>query len=57
MPDPQNGKVREMVRHYVNLGSYQRRGQYPIRKGLPAQVLGTPLIRLSGKEKKVVIEL
>lgn len=57
VPDLYNGVVREVTRHYVNLGSYQRRGQYPIRRGLPAQVLGTPIIRLSGKEKKVVVEI
>jgi predicted phosphodiesterase len=57
VPDPQNKRVTLMTRHFVNLGSYQKRGGYPIRRGLPAQVLGTPLVKLSGTEKHVIVEL
>lgn len=57
VPDLRNENVMECVRYFVNLGSYQSRGQYPIRKGLPGQVLGTPLIRLSGTRKEVKIEI
>ncbi len=57
VPDLYNGNVREITQHFVNTGSYQRRGQYPIRKGLPGVVLGTPLIKLGGREKRVVVEV
>lgn len=57
VPDLHNNNVLEMTRYYVNFGSYQRRGLYPARKGLPGQCLGTPVIRLSGCEKKITVEL
>jgi DNA repair exonuclease SbcCD nuclease subunit len=57
VPDLRNNNVIEITRYYVNFGSYQRRGEYPKRKGLPAQVLGTPMIRLSGKEKRISVEI
>jgi len=57
VPDLRNNNVMQVTRYYVNTGSYQRRGQYPIRKGLRPAVLGTPQIALSGAEKKVEVRL
>ena len=57
IPDLYNNNVMVKTRHFVNTGSYQRRGDYVKRKALPGQCLGTSLIRLSGTEKKIVVEL
>ncbi len=57
VPDTRNNNVMQVSRYYVNTGSYQRRGNYPITKGLRPTVLGTPLITLSGTQKKVEVKL
>lgn len=57
IPDLHNNNVIEKTRHFVNFGSYQKRGQYPTRKALPGQALGTPMIRLSGTKKKITVEI
>lgn len=57
VPDLRNNNVLEVTMKFVNFGSYQKRGRYPKSKGLGPKVLGTPLIRLSGKERKVTVEI
>jgi hypothetical protein len=57
VPDLRNNNVMEIRRLYVNFGGYQKRGQYPKSKGLPGQVLGTPLIKLDGKKKLAKVEI
>ena len=57
VPDLHNNQVLEKTRYFVNFGSYQGRGLYPRSKAMPGVCLGTPTIRLSGKEKKVSIEI
>lgn len=57
VPDLRNNNIMEIRRLYVNFGGYQKRGQYPKSKGLPGQVLGTPLIKLNGKQKMAKVEI
>ena len=57
IPDLYNNNVMVKTRHFVNTGSYQRRGDYVRRKALPGQCLGTSLIRLSGTQKKITVEI
>ncbi len=57
IPDLYNGNVREVVQYFINTGSYQKRGRYPAQKGMPGVVLGTPVVQLSGRSKKVVVEI
>ena len=57
VPDLHNNNVMEMRRHYVNAGSYQGRGRYPKTKGMRPTVLGTPVVWLSGTEKRVGVNM
>ncbi len=57
VPDLRNNKVHEKIRYYVNTGSYQKRGLYPITKNMRPVVLMTPKIILSGTERKVNVIL
>ena len=57
VPDLYNKRIRRVRRHYVNTGSYQKRGRYPMSKGMRPTVLGTPRITLSGKRKHVYVTI
>lgn len=57
VPDLRNNKVHKKIRYYVNTGSYQKRGMYPIIKNMRPVVLMTPKIVLSGTERKVNVIL
>ena len=57
IPDLHNNNVMERIRYFINFGSYQKRGMYPKRFAMTGQVNGTPMIRLSGTEMKVMVEL
>ena len=57
VPDLYNNNMRLITRYYVNSGSYQGRGRYPKSKGMRPTVLGTPLVVLSGQEKKIEVRI
>jgi predicted phosphodiesterase len=57
MPDCQNKCVRYVHRVYVCLGASQAHAEYAKAKVMKAQPTGATVIRLSGKEKRVTVEL
>jgi predicted phosphodiesterase len=57
VPDLRNNKVDERTRYYVNMGSYQKRGMYPIRKGMRPVALVRPVVVLGGKQRKIEVRL
>jgi hypothetical protein len=57
VPDCQNGNVRKVMRYYVALQSFQGRTKFAQSKGLRSQPTGATLIRLSGKDKSIKVEI
>ncbi len=57
VPDYRNNKVNVVERRFLNSGSYQTRGDYPSRNGMPATLLGTPKAVLHGDRKKVEVTI
>ncbi len=57
VPDLRNNKVDERTRYYVNMGSYQKRGMYSIRKGMRPVALVRPVVVLDGKQREIEVRL
>ena len=57
VPDLRNNKVDKRVRYYVNTGSFQKRGQYPKRKGMRPVALLNPIVLLNGRERHIEVRL
>jgi predicted phosphodiesterase len=58
IPVPEHCMCREIERWFVSSGSFQRRGSgYAAEKGFTHQSLGCPVIKLSGRERKIVVTL
>ena len=56
VPDRKNDIVMERTMWFVNSGSFLDRGEgYAAAKGYEPQVLGCPIIELSGKERKITV--
>lgn len=57
VPDPQNHTIRTVRRVYVALRAFQGHTRYGRQKGMKPQPTGVVLIRLSGKEKAIKVEI
>lgn len=57
VPDQHNGNVIQMEQWFVSSGGYLERQGYPICKGYPPLRIGSPVIRLGGREKDIEVTL
>ena len=56
IPDQKYNIVTERTMWFVNSGSFLDRGEgYAAAKGYEPQVIGCPIIELSGKERKITV--
>ncbi|HCL78929.1 MAG TPA: hypothetical protein DIC53_03055 [Synergistaceae bacterium] len=56
VPETKNDAVTERVMWFINSGSFLDRGEgYAAAKGYEPQVLGCPIIELSGKGRKITV--
>lgn len=54
LPDIRTNKMVETKRTFVSSGAFLRRGGYSVTHGYPASKLGSPRIRLNGRDYKDV---